>query len=81
MKILITGVAGFIGFSFAEYLLKKKSKFIFNKIINTSFFNSNNMNCLFYGDNNYTKYFNKIYKKKKYIYLFEKYFINYFCEN
>ena len=27
MKILITGVAGFIGFSFAEYLLKKKSKF------------------------------------------------------
>ncbi len=27
MKILITGVAGFIGFSFAEYLLKKNNKF------------------------------------------------------
>ena len=26
MKILITGVAGFIGFSFANYLLKKKIK-------------------------------------------------------
>ena len=24
MKILITGVAGFIGFSFAKYLLEKK---------------------------------------------------------
>ena len=27
MKILITGVAGFIGFSFANYLLKKKLKY------------------------------------------------------
>ncbi len=27
MKILITGAAGFIGFSFAEYLLKKNNKF------------------------------------------------------
>ena len=27
MKILITGVAGFIGFNFAEYLLKKNNKF------------------------------------------------------
>ena len=26
MKILITGIAGFIGFSLAEFLLKKKIK-------------------------------------------------------
>ena len=26
MKILVTGVAGFIGFNFAEYLLKKRFK-------------------------------------------------------
>ena len=28
MKILITGVAGFIGFNFAKYLLEKKYKII-----------------------------------------------------
>ena len=27
MKILITGVAGFIGFSFAKYLLEKNIKY------------------------------------------------------
>ena len=28
MKILITGAAGFIGFKYAEFLLKKKHKII-----------------------------------------------------
>jgi len=29
MKILVTGVAGFIGFSFAHHILKKKNVIVF----------------------------------------------------